>query len=93
MLTISPEEALELPVDELALIILSDLVNTKEWNEYNYGIRHCQDVKGGYSSSPAALQVKVFSLQERITAVVQLVGACRRCWVIGVVAVEIAVKE
>jgi uncharacterized protein (TIGR02391 family) len=56
MLTISPDEALELPVDELALIVLADLVAIKEQNEYNYGNRHRQDVQGGYSRNTAALE-------------------------------------
>lgn len=56
MLTIPPEDALQLPVDELALIVLADLVATSEWNEYNYGNRHRQDVKGGYSSNADALK-------------------------------------
>ena len=35
MISISPQEALELPVDELALLVLADIKG--EWNEYNYG--------------------------------------------------------
>lgn len=31
-----PERAIRLPVDELALEVLADLVATSEWNEYNY---------------------------------------------------------
>ena len=54
MLTIPPEDALQLPVDELALLVLADLVASNEWNEYNYGNRHRQDVKGGYSGNAAA---------------------------------------
>jgi len=54
MLTIPPEDAVQLPVDELGLLILADLVATKEWNEYNYGNLHRQDVKGGYSANAAA---------------------------------------
>jgi len=56
MLSISPEQVLELPVDELGLIILADLVAVGEWNEYNYGNRHRQDVRGGYSGNPDALR-------------------------------------
>lgn len=31
-----PSRALALPVDELALEVLADLVATNQWNEYNY---------------------------------------------------------
>jgi len=41
-------------VDELGLLVLADLVASKEWNEYNYGNRLRQDVKGGYSANAAA---------------------------------------
>jgi len=34
VISISPQEALELPVDELALLVLADIKG--EWNEYNY---------------------------------------------------------
>lgn len=54
MLTIPPEDALQLPVDELGLLVLADLLATDQWNEYNYGNLHRQDVKGGYSRSADA---------------------------------------
>jgi hypothetical protein len=31
-----PSRALALPIDELALEVLADLVTTGAWNEYNY---------------------------------------------------------
>ncbi len=43
MLTISPENALQLPVNEIALLALADLVATSGGNQYNYVNRHCQD--------------------------------------------------
>jgi uncharacterized protein (TIGR02391 family) len=54
MLTIPPEDALQLPVDELAMLVLADLVASNEWNEFNYGNRHRQDVKSGYSGNAPA---------------------------------------
>ena len=54
MLTIPPEDALQLPVDELAMLVLADLLATNQWNEYNYGNLHRQDVKDGYSSNAEA---------------------------------------
>lgn len=54
MLAISPEDALQLPVDELAMLVLGDLVATKEWNEYSYGNRLRQDIDGGYSANADA---------------------------------------
>lgn len=56
MLTIPPEEALQLPVDELGMLVLADLVATGEWNEYNYGNSHRQDTRHGYSGNAEALK-------------------------------------
>lgn len=36
MIELTGDEVLKLPVDQLGLLILSDLVKTNEWNEYNY---------------------------------------------------------
>jgi len=36
MLNLDPSEVLELPVDELGLKVLADLIAMREWNEYNY---------------------------------------------------------
>src|SRR5258706_5749811 len=54
MLTIPRDDALQLPVDKLAMLVLADLVVTNEWNEYNYGNQHRQDVKYGYSANADA---------------------------------------
>jgi uncharacterized protein (TIGR02391 family) len=54
MIKITPEEATELPVDELAMIVLADLLASHETNEYNYGNRHRQDLDGGYSGNAEA---------------------------------------
>jgi hypothetical protein len=54
MLTLAPKDALELPADELALLVLADLVTSNEWNDYNYGNRYRKDVKGGYSADADA---------------------------------------
>ena len=56
MLPIPPPDAIELPVDELALLVLKDFAATGEQNEYNYGNLHRQDVKGGYASNAQALE-------------------------------------
>lgn len=36
MIDLSPEQVAGLPVDQLGLVILNDLIATKEWSEYNY---------------------------------------------------------
>jgi len=36
ILSLDPQSLLDLPVDELGLLVLDDLVNTNEWNEDNY---------------------------------------------------------
>ncbi len=48
MISRTPKEVVELPVDELALLVLADVVATNEWNEYNYGNRLRQDVRRGF---------------------------------------------
>ena len=51
MLTISPEDALQLPVDELAMLVLRDLATAHEVNEYNYGNHLRQDTARGYAAN------------------------------------------
>jgi hypothetical protein len=36
MITLAPDLVVQLPVDELGLHVLRDLIATQEWNEYNY---------------------------------------------------------
>jgi len=36
MIELTADEVLKLPVDQLGLLVLSDLVKSNEWNEYNY---------------------------------------------------------
>jgi uncharacterized protein (TIGR02391 family) len=36
MLSLPPDQVAALPVDQLALAVLDDLIATSEWNEYNY---------------------------------------------------------
>jgi uncharacterized protein (TIGR02391 family) len=54
MLVISPDEALELPVDELAMLVLQDLATAHEVNEYNYGNNLKQDTAYGYGAAREA---------------------------------------
>ncbi|MEV6013753.1 TIGR02391 family protein [Streptomyces sp. NPDC051976] len=44
MIALAPQDAVELPVDELALIVLQDIVKTNAWNSYNYCLHYTQDV-------------------------------------------------
>ena len=39
MITLSPEQVLALPIDQLGLAILVDLKETSEWNEHNYVVK------------------------------------------------------
>jgi uncharacterized protein (TIGR02391 family) len=41
-----PETVADLPVDQLGLAILEDLVATNEWNEYNYVLAASREYKG-----------------------------------------------
>ncbi len=54
MLTIPPEDAVQLPVDELAMLVLCDLASWHEANEYNYGNSLRQDTALGYAGHPDA---------------------------------------
>ena len=36
MIDLPPDQVIDLPVDQLGLLILDDLLKTNEWNEYNY---------------------------------------------------------
>jgi hypothetical protein len=36
VIDLSPDQVTVMPVDQLGLLILSDLLRTDEWNEYNY---------------------------------------------------------
>jgi uncharacterized protein (TIGR02391 family) len=51
MLAIPPEEAMQLPVDELAMLVLRDLATWHEANEYNYGNSLRQDTARGYAGN------------------------------------------
>jgi hypothetical protein len=54
MLNLSPQEVLDLPVDQLALRVLADLIESREWNEHSYTLKYHQDTQGGFGSSQAA---------------------------------------
>ena len=45
MIDLSPQDVLELPVDELALHVLEDMVRTNTWNSYNYCLTYTTDEK------------------------------------------------
>lgn len=42
MIKVAPEDVAELPIDELGLLVLQDMVNSREWNEHNYLNRYDQ---------------------------------------------------
>jgi hypothetical protein len=49
ILTISPDDAVQLPVDELTMLVLRDLAIWRGANEYNYGNSLRQDTARGYA--------------------------------------------
>jgi len=55
-----PERVKSLPIDELALEVLRDIVATNEWNEYNYTNTAGQDLR--YRGDTAALKALAESL-------------------------------
>jgi hypothetical protein len=48
------EDAIQIPVDELAMLVLCDLASWHEANEYNYGNSLRQDTACGYAGQPDA---------------------------------------
>lgn len=54
MLSIPPDELVELPVDELAIRLVADLLTSKAWNEHSYLNEAAQLTP--YRTAPAALQ-------------------------------------
>jgi len=43
VITITAQVAIDLPVDELALHVLEDMVRSNEWNSYNYCLSYTRD--------------------------------------------------
>jgi hypothetical protein len=43
MIKVTLEDTLEIPVDELALQVLEDMVHTRDWNTYNYRLHYKSD--------------------------------------------------
>jgi hypothetical protein len=54
MITLDPTTVLELPVDQLGLIVLEDFVNSRGWNERNY-ILEAQQHRGYHGEAMRAL--------------------------------------
>lgn len=54
MINISPQDALELPVDELALLVLADIIQQNAWSQYNYELLYEQEMQYGWSTNPDA---------------------------------------
>ncbi|MEU8944224.1 TIGR02391 family protein [Streptomyces sp. NPDC048489] len=61
MISLSAQDALELPVDELALHVLQDFVESNEWNSYNYSLRYSRDE--AYRNNGAAVQAMAEAVQ------------------------------
>jgi hypothetical protein len=47
VIDLSPDQVTAMPVDQLGLLILSDLLRTDEWNEYNYLLSAQRSYRGG----------------------------------------------
>ncbi|MET7653343.1 TIGR02391 family protein [Streptomyces sp. NPDC005486] len=54
MIAIAAQDALELPVDELALHVLEDMVRSNAWNSYNYCLSYTTDENYRASGGQAA---------------------------------------
>ncbi len=60
MLEISDEAVQALPVDERGLAILQDLLDAKEWNEYNYLLKYREPVASSVAEGLAWLRGHAF---------------------------------
>lgn len=56
MISLNPQEALDLPVDELALHVLADLLNQETRSESNYTLGYRIDPTSRYTQDQAALR-------------------------------------
>jgi uncharacterized protein (TIGR02391 family) len=56
VIDLTPQEAVDLPTDELALHLLADMVDAQEWNEYNYVLRYKHDRQRGYGTDHDAMR-------------------------------------
>jgi len=57
VISFSAEQVVEMPVDELALAVVADLIAKNEWNEYNYlneASQHAQFVRNDYATRAIA---------------------------------------
>ncbi|MFC8362017.1 TIGR02391 family protein [Streptomyces griseorubiginosus] len=61
MIAIAPQDARDLPVDELALRVLEDFTQTSEWNSYNYCLRYTTDE--AYRMDGAAVRAVAEAMQ------------------------------
>ena len=57
MIAVAAQDALELPVDELALHVLEDMVRSNAWNSYNYCLSYTTDENYRASGGQAARAV------------------------------------
>lgn len=60
MLSLDPQSVLDLPLDQLALLVLDDLVKTNEWNEDNYVLLAGQTQDYGMLQQRAIAEVMVW---------------------------------
>ena len=57
MISLTAEQVIEMPVDELALAVVADLIATREWNEYNHlnsASQHPPFARNGYATRAVA---------------------------------------
>lgn len=54
MIPLPPNAALELPIDELSLLVLKDLTENRNDSEYNYLYHYTEDRTYGYQTNPEA---------------------------------------
>ncbi|MDT0568625.1 TIGR02391 family protein [Streptomyces sp. DSM 3412] len=64
MISLTAQAALELPVDELALHVLEDMVQSNMWNSYNYSLQYNSDASySGQGAKAIAEAVQWLSAQ------------------------------
>jgi hypothetical protein len=56
MISLSRQQATELPIDELGLFILQDMVDVRARNDYSYVLTYAQDRDRGFGTHPHAVK-------------------------------------
>lgn len=61
MLKLDAKTIADLPIEELALFVLRDLIQEREWNEYSYGVKYTQSEEFRYAAGIQRIMAEAIS--------------------------------